>query len=303
MANAALVPAGSNGAIDLYASNDTDVIIDINGYFAPPIASPALAFYTITPCRVVDTRAVGGSGLSGPFGPPSLAADTTRNIPMPDSACNLPDTAQAYSLNIGVLPQGPLGFLTAWPAGSPLPVVATLGSANGSSVSNAALVAAGTSGAISLYASNATDVIVDSNGYFAPPGGAGALYFYPLTPCRVVDTRTVGSGKTGAFGPPTMSAGSTRDFPIPSSSCGVPDTAQAYSLNFGVVAPGPLGYLTTWPAGQPMPLVATLAAPQGGIVGDAAIVAAGANGANGAISVFVSNTTDVIIDIDGYFAP
>ncbi len=49
-----------------------------------------------------------------------------------------------------------------------------------------------------------------------------------------------------------------------------------------------------------MPLVATLAAPQGGIVGDPAIVAAGASGA---ISVFVSNTTDVIIDIDGYFAP
>ena len=85
-----------------------------------------------------------------------------------------------------------------------------------------------------------------------------------------------------------MTAGSTRDFPIPSSSCGVPASAQAYSLNIGVVAPGPLGYLTTWAAGQPMPLVATLGAPEGGIVGDAAIVAAGANGA---ISVFVSNTT------------
>jgi hypothetical protein len=301
VANAALVPAGTGGAIDLYASNNTDVIIDINGYFAPPTTPQALAFYTITPCRVVDTRSVDGSGLSGPFGPPFLSAGSTRTIPMPDSTCSLPDTAQAYSLNIGVLPMGPLEYLTVWPAGSPLPVVATLGSANGNSVSNAALVAAGTSGAISIYVSNATNVIVDADGYFAPPGSPGALYYYPLTPCRIVDTRSVGgSGKTGAFGPPTMTAGSTRDFPIPSSSCGVPASAQAYSLNIGVVAPGPLGYLTTWAAGQPMPLVATLGAPEGGIVGDAAIVAAGANGA---ISVFVSNTTDVIIDIDGYFAP
>jgi hypothetical protein len=97
-----------------------------------------------------------------------------------------------------------------------------------------------------------------------------------------------------------MSAGSTRDFPIPMSSCGVPASAQAFSLNIGVVTPGPLAVLETWPAGQPQPLVGTLSSPQAGVVSDAAIVPAGANGA---ISIYVSNTTDVIIDIDGYFAP
>jgi hypothetical protein len=49
-----------------------------------------------------------------------------------------------------------------------------------------------------------------------------------------------------------------------------------------------------------MPLVGTLAAPDGGIVGDAAIVPAGDDGA---ISVYVSDPTNLIIDIDGYFAP
>jgi hypothetical protein len=29
------VPAGTSGSIDVYVSNTTDVIIDINGYFAP----------------------------------------------------------------------------------------------------------------------------------------------------------------------------------------------------------------------------------------------------------------------------
>jgi hypothetical protein len=36
VANAAIVPAGTNGAIQMVAGNSTDVIIDINGYYAVP---------------------------------------------------------------------------------------------------------------------------------------------------------------------------------------------------------------------------------------------------------------------------
>jgi hypothetical protein len=34
-ANAAIVPAGTNGDIDVLVSNTTDIFFDINGYFAP----------------------------------------------------------------------------------------------------------------------------------------------------------------------------------------------------------------------------------------------------------------------------
>ena len=297
VSNAALVPAGSSGAISAYANAATNLIIDINGYFGPTGQANALAFYPVTPCRIADTRT--DSGFSSAFGAPSLAANTTRDFPVPTSSCGLPDTALAYSLNFGALPQAPMGFLTTWPTGSSLPEVGTLGSPTGNPVSNAALVPAGTSGSISVYANAATDIIIDSDGYFAAPGGAGALYFYPITPCRIADTRTVGSGLTGAFGPPTMSAGTTRNFPVPSSDCNVPATAQAYSLNIGVVTPGPLAYLTAWPTGQTQPVVGTLSSQGAGIVSDAAIVPAGTGGA---ISIFVADTTDVIIDINGYFA-
>jgi len=131
---------------------------------------------------------------------------------------------------------------------------------------------------------DATDVIIDINGYFAPPGTTGALNFYPLTPCRVADTRSYG-GITGAFGPPTMSGNTARDFPMLSSSCSIPGTAQAYSLNMTVSPPGPLGYLTAWPAGNAFPTVSTLNAPAGGLVANAAIVPAGTGGD---IDVFVS---------------
>jgi hypothetical protein len=51
LANAAVVPAGNSGSIDVYVTNTTQVIIDINGYYAPQIslangtaAAPSLTF-------------------------------------------------------------------------------------------------------------------------------------------------------------------------------------------------------------------------------------------------------------------
>ena len=302
LANAALVPAGTDGAISLFATNETDVIIDIDGYFAPPLAPPALAFYPATPCRVVDTRSgASGSGLSGAFGPPEMAALSTRSFPVPASACDLPPSAEAYSFNIAVVPPGLLDYVTLWAAGQPMPVVSILNDESGAVVANAALVPAGASGAVDVFVTQATDLIIDTDGYFAPPGSPGALYFFPLTPCRLVDTRAVGgSGITGALGPPQMAAGSTRSFPVLLSSCGIPATAQAYSLNFTVVPPGPLNYISTWPTGQAMPLVSTLNDLSGTVIANAAIVPAGSGGA---ISVFAYSATNLVIDIDGYFAP
>ena len=54
VANAAIVPAGTNGSIDVYVSDRTDVLFDINGYFAPP-TSAGLQFFAVNPCRVADT--------------------------------------------------------------------------------------------------------------------------------------------------------------------------------------------------------------------------------------------------------
>ena len=92
------------------------------------------------------------------------------------------------------------------------------------------------------------------------------LALYPVTPCRVVDTR---SGNGGI-----MSAGSSRAFQI-ANVCGIPSTAQAYSLNITVVPPGPLTYLTAWPTGQAQPYVSTLNSYNGATLANAAIVPAG----------------------------
>ena len=288
VANAALVPAGSGGAVSVYASDTSNVILDINGYFD----AVGSAFYAASPCRVADTR-----GPAGEFGGPSLAAGQSRAFPVPSSACGIPSSATAYSLNVTAVPHtNYLGYLTTWPAGRAQPLVSTLNSWTGTVVANAAIVPAGTGGSVSVFVTDPADVVLDSNGYFGPPGAAGALSFYPVTPCRVADTRNAG----GPFGGPEMAGGSTRSFAIPESGCYVPSTAAAYSLNVTVVPSGPLSYLTTWPTGSAQPYVSTLNSFDGSVVANAAIVPAGANGA---ISIFVTNPTQVILDIDGYFAP
>jgi hypothetical protein len=301
VANAAIVLAGTGGAISLFASDDTDVLIDINGYFAPPGAPQALAFYPVTPCRVADTRL--GFGFSGQFGQPSLIAGATRSFGIEQSPCGIPPAAQMYSVRMTAVAPGPLVYLTTWPEGQPLPNVSTLNAASGGAVGNQALVPAGTDdgGPISVYASNNTDLLIDINGYFAPPGDPGAQYFYLMTPCRVVDTR-LGFGFSGSFGQPSLAAGGTRSFPMSTSSCGIPNSAQAYSLNMTAVVPSgrTLNYLTAFPFGQTLPNASTVNAPQGGVVGSAAILPAGTGGS---ISVFTSDLTDLLIDINGYFAP
>ncbi len=291
VANAAIVPAGTSGAVSVFVSDQTDVILDINGYFDTSSGPTSYAFYPATPCRIADTR-----GATGQFGGPYMYGGQTRDFPIPSSGCGLPATARGYSLNVTVVPGGYLGYLSAWPTGQAAPVASTLNSWTGKVVANAALVPAGANESISVYVSDATQVILDGNGYFAAPGGVGALNFYPVTPCRVADTRN----PAGPFGGPEMGSSATRSFAIPASACNIPITAAAYSMNVTVVPDGRLSYLSAWPAGSAQPVVSTLNSWDGAVVANAAIVPAGTGGT---ISIFVTDPTQVILDINGYFAP
>jgi hypothetical protein len=153
-------------------------------------------------------------------------------------------------------------------------------------------VPAGANGAISVYASDTTDVIIDINGYFAPPG-SGSLDFYAVTPCRILDTRN----SVGSLGGPIMGAGQWRSFDVPSSACGISAAAKAYSLNATVVPPAPLSYLTLWGSGG-QPYVSTLNSLDGSVVANAALVPAGANGE---VTAFTTNLSHLLLDINGYF--
>ncbi len=154
-ANMAIVPAGSAGEINAYATDSTEMILDVTGYFAPPGQANALSFRTLPPCRIADTRS-----------PDSIMnAVSTRDFAVP---CGSPSNAKAYSVNATVLPSAILGYLTLYPAGSARPAVSTLNAVDGALTSNAAIVPAGLNGGISAFVTERTHLILDINGYFAP---------------------------------------------------------------------------------------------------------------------------------------
>ncbi len=279
----AIVPAGDSGSVCAFPTQDTDLVLDINGYFVPASTASALAFYPLTPCRLVDTR-----NAAGPLGGPTLAGGSTRTFPLLASSCNVPNRAQAYSLNVTAVSKAGIGFLTAWPAGQPQPAASTLNAPSSAAVANAAIVPAGTNGDISIFSTNTTDVILDVNGYFAPPG-PGGLSLVPVPPCRVLDTR-LPAGSTAFTG--------QLDVNVAASPCGVPASAQAYALNATVVPPGILGFLTLWPQGAPQPNASTLNS-DGSVTSNLAIIPT----SNGLVSAFASSPTHLIVDISGYFAP
>ena len=202
-ANAAIVPAGSNGAVSVYVTDNTDVILDINGYFVVAAANPsALAFFPLTPCRVADTR-----DFSGPLGGPSLVGNQGRSLPILSSSCQIPATAQAYSLNLTSVPKGYLGFLTIWPTGMSNPWVSTLNATTGNITANAAIVPAGNGGAIDVFVQNDSDLVIDVNGYFASSSSFNDLSFFPVTPCRVTDTRVSSGSFSGILQVDTTASG------------------------------------------------------------------------------------------------
>ena len=144
---------------------------------------------------------------------------------------------------------------------------------------------------------------------------SNALTFIAITPCRLVDTRGGVFNGISPFSGPSIAPMTTVTFPVQSATeasanttpapCGtIPSIALAYSFNLTVVphAGGGVDYVSLWPAGGTQPFVSTLDDPQGAIISNAAIVPAGTS--FGGVSLFNSGpaTTDVIIDMNGFFA-
>ncbi|HZI67473.1 MAG TPA: tail fiber domain-containing protein [Thermoanaerobaculia bacterium] len=126
-----------------------------------------MPFIGITPCRVADTR---GNGFTGAYGPPALTQGSPRNFTLAGQ-CGIPSLAAVVSLNVTVTnTQGP-GFILIYPQGGAQPKVSTLNYVAGQTIANAAVVPVGLLGGITVVAGvSGTDLILDTNGYYAPAG-------------------------------------------------------------------------------------------------------------------------------------
>jgi uncharacterized repeat protein (TIGR01451 family) len=126
------------------------------------VVSPPTDFYTLTPCRVFDTRELSGPTLGTP-----LTCGTGQSFAVAGK-CEVPSSAKAVSLNLTGTASTAQGNLRLFPAGESTPLVSTLNYTAGLTRANNAVVALGPDGQISVLCSpsGTTHVVLDVNGYF-----------------------------------------------------------------------------------------------------------------------------------------
>ena len=124
----------------------------------------------------------------------------------------------------------------------------------------------------------------------------GPYEYFPLSPCRVADTR----GSVGLNGGPILSQGETRNFQM-RGRCGIPTTAKAVSLNVTITQSTHGGFLTVWPSGSSRPNVSLINfQPSDPALANGIIV--GVSTATADLSVYNNfGSVHVLIDVTGYF--
>jgi hypothetical protein len=131
---------------------------------APPVQN--VRFYSLTPCRLVDTR-----NASGPYGGPAIPPNNER-IFNTVGRCGIPASAKAISINATVVSPPGAGNFAFYPGDTSAPVASNINFTVGQTRANNAVVKLAGSGSGTFAVRQATGsggsahVVVDVNGYF-----------------------------------------------------------------------------------------------------------------------------------------
>jgi Big-like domain-containing protein len=126
------------------------------------VRAASTSLYTVTPCRLVDTR-----GPNGSLGGPSLVAGQGRTFTLAGS-CSIPSDATALAVNITIVGPSAPGFVTLYAGGTPQPNTSNLNFSAGQIRANNAIVTLGALGDVTAFlgqASGNAHLIIDVNGY------------------------------------------------------------------------------------------------------------------------------------------
>jgi hypothetical protein len=292
VANAVIAPVSGTGTICFFSNTPAHVIADINGYF------PAGAGYTpVTPKRVLDTR-------------PGASPDALLNVPEQQiggvnelrvSMLSLPQSTTpasgvgAVSLNVTVTNPVASGFLTVYPCANRA-LVSSVNFVAGQTVANAVIAPLSPGGEICFFSNVSTDVIADISGWFPAESG----YAPAASPARVLDTRA-GQSPDALRDVAKQQIGGTTELRVQMTELGdvtPPLGVGAVSLNVTVTNPIGPGFVTVYPCGD-RPAVSSVNFVAGQTVANAVIVPISAAGE---LCFFSNLGTDLIVDINGFFA-
>ncbi|HNG33043.1 MAG TPA: BACON domain-containing carbohydrate-binding protein, partial [Blastocatellia bacterium] len=294
------------GAFKIFALNTTDVVVDVTGYYAPP-ASGGLYFHPLPkPIRLLETRA----GLSGCFASGAAiagGADTAQQARLTCDGVTIPAAALAIVGNATTVGPQTGGFLTLFPADAARPLAASSNYSANQIVNAPFTVGLSASGQFKIYSFATTGLVIDVLGYFSAEAsdvnGARLLFNALSKPVRLLETR---AGLTGCFAPGAAINGDSVFNQQARGQCNgetIPPAALAVTGNVTVVNSNG-GFLTLWPSNATQPTVATSNFNVGQVFNRHFTVGLGTTGTDaGAFKLYSRFTTDVVIDLSGYFAP
>ncbi|WP_406387734.1 PKD domain-containing protein [Streptomyces sp. NBC_00211] len=246
------------------------------------VAYAPAGYVALDPFRALDTRTTNTPVQGGTATPITLPVVYTGSGPSHTAG------ASAAVLNVTVTGATEDTHLSVWAAAQPRPVTSNVNVKAGGTSSNTVTVPIGADGKVSAQLNSGTAaLIVDFVGYYQPNGGQR---FSPLSPTRVVDTRTAG----GALG-----GGQTRTVKVAGVS-GIPADATAVALNLTGTGATENGHVIAYPDPARRPATSNLNLEPGKDKSNQAIVPVGPDGT---ITLYTNTgSTHLVLDAVGYYA-
>lgn len=158
--NQVIVPLGKGGSIDIFALTQSDVVVDVSGWFTDSTAPNARSglFVPMLPKRLIDTRAGGAHPRSA-----------RSNIDVGVAArSGIPANAVAATLNVTATETLDAGYVTVWPSGVARPLASNLNIARPSqTIPNHVTTPLGGRTA-SIFTQSGGHFVADVSGYYTP---------------------------------------------------------------------------------------------------------------------------------------
>lgn len=288
VANAVIAPVSPSGTVCFYANAATDIVVDLNGWFAA-----GAAFTSVGPKRVFDTRPGNSPDALRSVAKTRIAANTMIEVQLDDLAGYVPAAgAGAVSLNVIVTNPQAAGFVTVYSCGKRA-LVSSVNFVAGQTVANAVIAPVSATGTVCFYSLATTDLIVDINGWLQ----AGSS-FAGVNPARVLDTRAGESPDAIRNVAKAKIGGATvLEVKVTDLAGLVPaDGVTTVSLNVTATNTEAAGFVTVFACGT-MEQVSSLNYDAGATVANAVLAPVSATGT---ICLFSNQRTDIVVDINGW---
>jgi hypothetical protein len=209
----------------------------------------------------------------------------------------VPEDAVAVSMNVAAVRPDGFGNVRVFPCADQPPRTSTV-NFPAATRSNNVIAPVGPDGTVCFVTSTATDLVVDMNGWFTDDLPTAPV---AVTPERIVSTRDgIGTARRKLRpGVPIRVPLAGRSVSFPDGGTGtVPASFAAAAINLTTVRAEGIGNVVVWPCGTPKPLASSLNFVPGAALANGVVAVPDPSGT---LCVQASTTTDVIIDLMGWF--